>query len=137
MFFTQAQNEYLEVSFLRSNIVSLNPSNETILSIESEVATRIVTCKVIEDCAEDTAVDMFIRQNILVTDKDSNPQLELKQSYRWMQGALATTLLKEARYIIDDSLTEKTFRRAATITSIPAITILSITTHNNKKRARE
>jgi len=137
MFFSQSQAVYLEVSFLRSNIVSLNPMNETILSIESEVLTRIVTAKAVEDCTDEKAADMLVRQNILATDKDGVSLLGLRQSYRWVQGATAATLMREARFIIEEHPAERAYQQAASITAIPAITILSIVTHNAKKRPRE
>ena len=137
MFFASSQLIYLEVTFLKSNIVSLNPKDETILSIESELVTRIVTCRAVEDCSTEKAVDMLVRDNVLATDKTGDYLLGLRQAYRWMQGASAATLMREVRFFVDDTRSERSFKRAGDITNIPAITILSIVNHDSRKRRRE
>ena len=128
---------YLEVTFLKSQIVSLNPQNETILSIDSEVVTRIVTCRAVEDCSSEKAADMLVRDNILATDKAGDYLLGLRQAYRWTPGASAATLMREVRFFVDDTRSERSFKRAGDITNIPAITILSIVNHDSRKRQRE
>ena len=137
MFFATTQLVYLEVTFLKSNIVSLDPKNETVLSIDSELVTRIVTCRAVEDCSTEKAVDMLVRDNVLATDKTGDYLLGLRQAYMWMQGASAATLMREVRFFVDDTRSERSFKRAGDITNIPAITILSIVNHDSRKRQRE
>jgi len=138
MFFSPSQLVYLEVVYLKSNIVSLNPQNETILSIDSELVTRIVTCKAVdEDTTLEKAADMLVRDNILATDKDGDYLLALRQAYRWPQGATASTLMREVRIIVDETRSERSFKRAGDITTVPAITLLSVVNHDSRKRQRE
>jgi len=137
MFFSQAaQSEYLEVSFLQNEIASIDPSNGTILSIQSKVVSRIVTTKAVEGSDDNRSVDMLLRENVLPTDKDGISQLELRQSYIWTEGATNSSLMRESRNEWKEPHSKTAFKKAAAVTLVPTITILSISTHGSKKRPR-
>ena len=81
MFFNKPAPEYLEVTYLLCKIVPLDASNQTTLTIESEVVSKIVTSTTVQNCEEDRAVDMLLKDNTLASLKDCGSVLQLRVSY--------------------------------------------------------
>lgn len=138
MFFTQAKPEYLEVTYLASKTIPLNAENQTTLTIQSEVLTKIVSIKEVDDACEiDQAVSSFLKNNELSSFKNSGTVLELRRTYSDYAGAEVYTLMRRAAFSEwEDTRRNVRYKKEAEVTCIPSITILNIGTHG-KKRARE
>ena len=142
MFFASNQPEYLEVTYLRTRIVPLSPNDETTLTVESVVETKIVTSKV-EDCDNDRAVHVLLKDNILATLKDGTTILQNRKTYRDLRGVEGTTLMKRTETQWDETQWDETptryrFKREASLKLVPSITLLSVAPHGaSRKRARD
>ena len=136
MFFAQAKPEYLEVTYLASRTAPLCAENQTTLTIISEIVTKIVTLKEVDECEIDQAVSSLLKDSELASFKHGGSVLELRQTYSNYQATEVSTLMrKAAKYQWDESRLNVTYKKETEVTLVPSITILSIGTHG-KKRAR-
>ena len=138
MFFTQAKPEYLEVTYLASRTAPLCATNQTTLTICSEIVTKIVTLKEVDDsCDSDQAVSSLLKDSELASFKHGSSVLELRQTYSNYEATEVSTLMRRAaKYEWDEAHRSVTYKKETEVTLVPSITILSIGTHG-KKRARE
>ena len=138
MFFTQAKPEYLAVTYLASRTAPLCATNQTTLTICSEIVTKIVTLKEVDECDCDQAVGSLLKDSELASFKHGGSVLELRQTYSNYEATEVSTLMRRAaKYEWDEAHRNVTYKKETEVSLVPSITILSIGAHRGKKRARE